>query len=346
MNNTNATDSLNNSHHKEIQVTVWTIVQLVAYYVMILLSLIGNIVVIKTIKRMGRPLRRQVYYFFIVNLSVADLLFAVENVPMACTHLLLNGVWKVQGRFGNFLCKFDMFLSAIFILTSNLTILAIAVEKFCGIFFPLRNFVSTKRAFFILMCTWLIGCFYSIPLFFFASLGRSPDGNFRCSVCTSNCKQVAQWFAFQTLLLAIGFGITLTLYVAIGMKIWMRKMPGVYLHEAQRRGQAKKYKAIKMLALLVVVFYISFIPFWVYQLSFHFSFHEKLGSHYGKMSAFLMFCNGAINPVIYSIYNLDIRREFESLFCCLRKNSQTLLKFPKSIKRSGNRGFELEQINQ
>lgn len=95
MNNTNATDSLNNSHHKEIQVTVWTIVQLVAYYVMILLSLIGNIVVIKTIKRMGRPLRRQVYYFFIVNLSVADLLFAVENVPMACTHLLLNGVWKV-----------------------------------------------------------------------------------------------------------------------------------------------------------------------------------------------------------------------------------------------------------
>lgn len=327
------------------QVSAWTIVQVFAYYVMILLSLIGNMVVIKAIKRIGRPRRRQVHYLFIVNLCVADLLFAVENIPMTYIHLLFNGAWKVEGRLGNFLCKLDVFLSAVFILTSNLTILAIAVEKFCGIFFPLRNFVSTKRAFFILASTWLIGGAYSFPLFFFVSLQKHPDGNFRCFVCY-NCGKMVQWFMFQTILLAIGFAVTLASHVAIGVKIWLRKLPGIHLNEVQRRGQTKKYNAMKMLAMLVVVFYISFIPFWIYQLSLHFNFDKKLGSHYGKISAFLMFCNGATNPIIYSIYNLDIRHEFRCLFCCLHKKSPRWpTKFPKHTKR-GVYHLQMEKINK
>ena len=352
MNNTNATNFSVNSpgilgsetQLEEGQITAWTILQVFAYYVMILLSLIGNTVVIKAIKKIGRKLRRQVHYLFIVNLSAADLLFALENIPITCTHLLLNGAWKVEGRFGNFLCQLDMFLSAVFILTSNLTILAISVEKFCGIYFPLRNFVSTKRAFFILASTWLIGGLYSIPLFSFASLRKYPDGNFRCYVC-SDCEKMVQWFVFQTILLAIGFVITLALYAAIGIKIWLRKVPGVHLYEVQRRGQGRKYKALKMLTMLVVVFYISFIPFWIYQLSLHFGFLDKLGSHYGQISAFLMFCNGAINPVIYSIYNLDIRREFKCLFLCLHKKSPKLMRFPKPNKRD-DENTEMKALNQ
>lgn len=353
MDNTNATKSppVNIGPRAELEddeVTAWNIIQVFAYYLMILLSLIGNTVVIKAIKsRLGRKKRRKVHYIFIMNLSVADLLFAVENIPITCTHLLMNGAWKVQGRLGNFLCQFDMFLSAILILTSNLTILAIAVEKFCGIFFPLRTFVSKKRAHFILACTWLVGGLYSVPLFFFAFLKKYPDGNFRCYVCV-NCEKMVHWFVFQTILLATGFVITFVLYTAIGLKIWLRKMPGIHLYEIQRRGQAKKYKALKMLAMLVVVFYVSFIPFWIYQLSLHFNFRDKLGSHHGKISAFLMFCNGAINPVIYSIYNLDIRRGFKSLCHCLHKKPswRNRMQFPSQATRRGYQDFEMKTIKR
>ena len=31
-----------------------------------------------------------------------------------------------------------------------------------------------------------------------------------------------------------------------------------------------------------------------------------------------MYCNGAINPLIYSVYNLDIRGEFKALLKCRR----------------------------
>jgi len=228
--------------------------------------------------------------------------------------MLLSGEWLIEGNFGNFLCKFDFFLSTVLILTSNLTILSIAVEKYFGVFFPLKTMVSKKRAYFIVAITWIASGLYSAPLFFFASLEKIPDGKVICSVCTE-CEKVRRWFIFQTVLLATGFVTTFALS-AIGIKIWLRKMPGIQLSEAQRKGRAKKHQAIKMLAMLVFVFYVSFIPFWIYQLSIHLSFHEELGPYYSILSPFLMLCNGVVNPIIYSVYNVDIRREFISLLTC------------------------------
>ncbi|KAL9973476.1 hypothetical protein ACROYT_G019942 [Oculina patagonica] len=317
------------------ELTVWKISLVFGYYFAILLSLVGNAVVIKAVRRIGRALRRKVHYLFIVNLSVADLLFALEMTPMICVHMLLDSAWLIQGRLGNFLCKFDVFLSAVLILISNLTILAIAVEKFLGIFFPLRTFVSKKRAYFIMASTWLVSGLYCAPLFYFAYLVKgTEDGKFTCFVCMG-CEKVARWFLFQTVLLAAGFIITLALYSAISIKIWLRKTPGIQLYEVQRKGQAKKHKALKMLTMLVFVFYVSFIPFWISQLSLHFSFYEKLGSYYSIISAFLMLCNGAVNPVIYSVYNMDIRREFISLFTCKSPSSATTYK-PSPSKRGNN----------
>ncbi|KAL9973274.1 hypothetical protein ACROYT_G019704 [Oculina patagonica] len=321
-----------------------------AYYVMVLFSLVGNTVVIKAIKRIGKIVRRQVHYLFIVNLCIADLLFAVEMIPMICVHMLLNSAWLVRGGLGNFLCQFDVFLSAVLILTSNLTILAIAVEKFLGIFFPMKTFVSKKRAYFIIASTWLVSGIYSAPLFFFAHLKTHPDGSVTCSVCMK-CQKVVQWFIFQTILLAVGFITTLTLYSAIGVKIWLRKTPGFQLDELQRRGQAKKLKAIKMLALLVFVFYISFIPFWISQLSLYFSFYEKLGPYYGAISAFLMLCNGTANPIIYSVYNLDIREEFKSLFTYKspverRQSLQSMTFRNRAIRKRRYEDLELNTSSQ
>lgn len=298
---------------KEIQRS--QIGSVIAYYVMIVLSLVGNTVVIKAIKRIGRNLRRQVHYLFILNLSVADLLFALEMAPMIYVHMLSGGTWHIRGRFGEFLCQFDVFLSAVLILTSNLTILAIAVEMFLGIFFPLKTLVSKKRAYFIIAATWFVSGCYGAPLFSFAHLKAHGIGDAVCFVGITS-EEVVQWFIFQTLLLAAGFVITLALYSAIGVKLWLLKAPGFQFHEVQRKGRAKKAKAVKMLAMLVFVFYISFIPFWIQQLSLHFGFYDKLTPYYRTISAFLMLCNGTVNPVIYSAYNKDIRDEFKSLITC------------------------------
>ena len=324
MNNRNGTNysfssptnsSTDGASGSQTQIQQTQAISAAVYYFMVTLSLVGNTVVIKAIRRIGKTLRRQVYYLFIVNLSVADLLFAVEMIPMICVHMLMNSTWHIKGRLGRFLCQFDVFLSVVLILTSNLTILAIAVEKFLGIFFPMKTFVSKKRAYVFIASMWLVSGVYSAPLFVFAHLKEGPSGTAMCDVCLT-CEEVVRWFIFQTILLAMGFVITLTLYSAIGIRIWLHKTPGFQLQEVQRGVQAKKHKALKMLAVLVFVFYVSFIPFWISQLSVHFGFHDKLGPYYDVISAFLMLCNGTANPIIYSVYNLDIRDEFKSLITC------------------------------
>ena len=328
-------------------ISAWTIVQILAYYAMILLSLIGNTLVIKAVVRNARRMRRQLHHLFIVNLSVADLLFAVENIPMAFTHLIMNGAWKVEGSLGSFLCKFDVFLSLILILTSNLTIMATGVEKFCGTFYPLRTFVSKRRAYMIIASTWLISGIYASPLFSssFVHFQRSPDGNMRCNLCIE-CKKVIHWFIFQTVLLATGFAITLILYSAIGMKIWRGTIPGIQLQELQLQVKAKKVKVVKMLAMLVAVFYISFIPFWIYQLSIFLGFFSALGPNYGQIVAFLMYCNGAINPLIYSKYNEGIRDEFKALFTCSKRliqNRRSFLAF-QITRRLPLKGLDVKEL--
>ena len=146
--NLSSQETLNHSYSAdglETEIQQSQIGLVTAYYVMIVLSLVGNTVVIKAIRRIGKNLRRPVHFLFIINLSVADLLFALEMTPMICVHLLLGGVWHIRGQFGEFLCRFDVFLSAVLILTSNLTISAIAVEMFLGIFFPLKALLSSLR---------------------------------------------------------------------------------------------------------------------------------------------------------------------------------------------------------
>ena len=358
MNNTNGTnisvnsptDSSSAAGETQTQVRQTQAILAVVYYIMVILSLVGNTVVIKAIRRIGKTLRRQVHYLFIVNLSVADLMFALEMIPMICVHMLLNSAWHIKGRFGLFLCQFDVFLSAVLILTSNLTILAIAVEKFLGIFFPMKTFVSKKRAYFIIASTWLVSGLYSAPLFVFAHLKVGRSGTVTCAVCLT-CKEVVRWFTFQTILLAMGFVITFSLYSAIGVRIWLHKTPGFQLQEARRGVQARKHKALKMLAMLVFVFYVSFIPFWISQLSVHFGFYDKLGSHYSVISAFLMLCNGTANPVIYSVYNLDIRGEFKSLITCKtsverRQSLQSLSFRNRAIRKRKYEDLELNTTPQ
>ena len=349
--NLSSQETLNHSYSAdglETEIQQSQIGLVTAYYVMIVLSLVGNTVVIKASRRIGKNLRRPVHFLFIINLSVADLLFALEMTPMICVHLLLGGAWHIRGQFGEFLCRFDVFLSAVLILTSNLTISAIAVEMFLGIFFPLKALLSKKRAYFIITATWFVSGCYSSPLFSFAHLKAHGIGDVICSVGITN-EKVVQWFTFQTVLLAAGFVITLALYSAIGIKLWLLKSPGFRFHEAQRKGRAKRTKALKMLAMLVFVFYVSFIPFWILQLSLHFGFYDKLTPHYSTISAFLMLCNGTVNPVIYSAYNTDIRDEFKSLITCKPppERPRSLIAFhAKAIRRKKYEDLEPRSRNQ
>jgi len=72
MHNANATNFSSSSDRSQTQleeseeegeVTSWVIIKVLAYYAVILLILIGNMVVIKAIKKTGKTMRRKCTFF-------------------------------------------------------------------------------------------------------------------------------------------------------------------------------------------------------------------------------------------------------------------------------------------
>lgn len=80
-------------------------------------------------------------------------------------------------------------------------------------------------------------------------------------------------------------------------------------------------------------------------------FYNKLGRYYSVISAFLMLCNGTANPVIYSVYNLDIREEFKSLITCKtpverRQSLQSISIRNRAIRKRKYKNLELNTSPQ
>ncbi|CAH3125386.1 unnamed protein product [Pocillopora meandrina] len=185
-------------------------------------SLLENAMVVLVLKKnFRRSHMRNANSLFIANISVADIFFAIQNIPHAYNNLVLNGHWILQGNFGTVLCKIDMFLSVITMVTANLTILAIAIYRLCVVFFPLRKIITRKTCFFIIFLTWLVPALFALPIFHFAKF-ISNEG---ITICSLKDQVIKIFYAGFAVILFTTLLAMLVLYAAIGFKLWRRNFP-------------------------------------------------------------------------------------------------------------------------
>ena len=278
----------------------------------LIVSLIENIMVLVILKKNPRRGIRSGNSLFIANMSVADVLFALQNIPHSYNYIVLSGRWIVHGNVGVVLCKIDIFLSLIAMVTGNLTILAIAAYRLFGVYCPLKRIVTRRVCFFIIFLTWFIPTLFASPMLFYADL--MGDNDF--TICSLTDVQVLKtWYAVLAGIFATTLVAMLTLYTAIGVKLWRRKFPDVTGDPRQRahlRREKRNRDILKMLITLIVTFYVCSLPIIILQLSLAFGFYEVLQVHHGRFIAILMlFLNGVINPMIYAKFNKRFRNVFK-----------------------------------
>ena len=280
----------------------------------LIVSLIENIAVLVILKKNPRRGIRSANSLFIANMSVADVLFALQNIPHSYNYIVLSGRWIVHGNVGVVLCKIDTFLSLIAMVTGNLTILAIATCRLFVVYCPLKKIITRRVCFFIIFLTWLIPTLFAFPMFFYADLVDDED----VTVCSLTDVQVLKtWYAVLAGIFATTLVAMLALYSAIGVKLWRRKFPGDIIGDtAKQRAHLHREKRnrdiLKMLITLIVAFYACSLPIIILQLSLAFGFYEALQVHHGRFIAVLMlFLNGVINPMIYVKFNKRFRDVFK-----------------------------------
>ncbi|XP_070540741.1 QRFP-like peptide receptor [Ptychodera flava] len=161
----NITYSYGNSTDHEYQLSQVTLAVTTSFYVLIfLLGIVGNILVLFVVC-CNKDMRSSTNYF-LVNLSVADLLVLLVCMPVALLETYVIKPWLL----GEAMCKLVPFLEYSTAQASVLTLVFISMERYVAICHPLKAqyTITPGRSIKICVLIWLIACGASIPYLFMA----------------------------------------------------------------------------------------------------------------------------------------------------------------------------------
>ena len=309
-------------------------------------SLVENILVLVVLKKYFKNRLRTVNSYFIANMSVADVIFAVQNLPLAYNNLMLKGHWVIQGSIGTVLCKIDLFFSLVSMVTANLTILAIAMDRFFAVYVPFRK-ITRRACFFIIFLTWFISTLIASPMLYYGHLEKQTKNLMTCTLPHEVNKI---WYIVLTAILITTLVAMLVLYTAIGVKLRRQTFPGCANQKGITRREKRNRDIFKMLITLIVVFYICSLPVLTLQMSHVLGFYAALKSKHGRFIAVVMlFMNGVLNPIIYFAFNRSFRDGVKAALAkcgCWRRVAYTVDKHMAYRGRTGRGGNDRKISSQ
>ncbi|KAL4231569.1 neuropeptide Y receptor [Mactra antiquata] len=294
------------------------IVLLVAYGLLISISLFGNTLVCHVILK--NPRMQTVTNFFIANLAVADLLLTCINVPFNIARNLLDD-WP----FGSVICHLLNFSLMVSVYVSTFTLLGIALDRQQVLLYPLSPRMSRPVGVLVLCLIWFLAIGLSLPYGLYNNV-RSVDFVLKeVKRCVSDYPQPSdQWEKYLTIVtLILQYVIPLAIigvtYGRIVRKLWIRTHVGAVTENQQASQQRTKRKSIKMLIFVVIVFALCWMPLNLYQVLA--DFHPNVEVfHYNSTTFFIChwiaISSTCYNPFVYCWLNESFRAEVKSRFKC------------------------------
>ncbi|UYV81905.1 ser-2 [Cordylochernes scorpioides] len=88
-----------------------------------------------------------------------------------------------------------------------------------------------------------------------------------------------------------------------------------YMEEKQRISLAKERRAARVLGIVMGVFVLCWLPFFLMYVILPFCESCQVASRMESLIVWLGYINSALNPVIYTVFNLDFRKSFARILC-------------------------------
>ena len=157
-------------------------VKALAYFIILLVSLFGNILVILVIYK-NKQLRKSINYF-VFNMAVSDLFTPLTIMPIKIVQIISGSpVFKVDSPLilGNILCKLCYFLPDISLDVSIESLLLISLDRFVAVVFPFKTkLISSKVRLICILCTWIIAISIHAPYFYTFRLLPTENETYEC----------------------------------------------------------------------------------------------------------------------------------------------------------------------
>lgn len=288
-------------------------VEIAIYSIFMTLSLVGNVLVVAVYYR-NKTLRTAVHYF-IVNMAISDLIIPVVILPEFISYVYHDDVWLADGVLGTVLCKLVMIAWKVSILVSLFSMMTIAIDRFHGILFPMKSTLfSRNKCRLIIAATWVVSVAFWAHEFYEAELVTDETG-LHCDSSTEKVQRI-NWIMFSSLTF-VGAVVFTVLYCSIITFLYRQKNNLHLANEVVQMRARENRQAACMLVIIVVVFYVVWVPYHVaYFLYFLLNSTRRLPCYVTLLIDKLPFLHSVVNPVVYYVFNENYRKGFRDLLCC------------------------------
>ncbi|XP_069748833.1 G-protein coupled receptor 83-like isoform X1 [Narcine bancroftii] len=289
---------------------------IVAYSVIIAISLFGNVLVCQVLIKTKRM--HSATSLFIANLAVADIMITLLNTPFTLVRFV-NSNWV----FGKLMCHVSRFAQYCSVHVSVLTLTAIALDRHQVIMHPLKPRMSKTKGVICIVIIWILATGFSLPHAIYQKLFKVEYRKKRVrSLCLHNFPQPADLYwkymdlSTFILLYVLPFLIITVAYTMVAKRLWLRNAIGDITMEQYFAHRRKKKMMLKMLILVVLVFAVCWFPLNCYVVLISSKAINTNNALYFTFHWFAM-SSTCYNPFIYCWLNANFQSEFKSLlnFC-------------------------------
>ncbi|XP_018575891.1 tachykinin-like peptides receptor 99D [Anoplophora glabripennis] len=321
----NSTDVVNFTYYEEINqfiLPIWRqVLWSILYAGMVIVATGGNLIVIWII--LAHKRMRTVTNYFLLNLSVADIMVSIFNVIFNFVYML-NSHWP----FGELYCKITQFTAVLSICASIFSLMSISIDRYMAIMTPLKPRMGKTLTLLLALLTWILGILIGIPsLIFFRT---ETDGGERIicymkwpDVETGKINESMQEYIFNVAFLVITYLVPILsmmyTYARIGIELWGSQSIGECTQRQMENIKSKR-RIVKMMIVVVIIFSVCWLP---YQLYFIVTYYFPSITHADYIQEtylaiyWLAMSNSMYNPIIYCWMNARFRRGFKQIFVCL-----------------------------
>ncbi|NWH76629.1 CXCR1 protein, partial [Piaya cayana] len=274
----------------------------VIYCLVFILSVVGNGLVVLVVT--SSHTNRSVTDVYLLNLAVADLLFAL-SLPLWAAYRAHEWV------FGTVMCKAISVLQEANFYSGILLLACISVDRYLAIVYATRA-ATEKRHWvkFVCLGIWVFSMLLSLPVLLFREAFRSPSNGTVCYEYISG-EETAKWRVVLRILPQT-FGFALPLLV-------MLFCYGVTIHTLLQTKNSQKQRAMKVIFAVVLVFLICWLPYNITLVSdtlMRTGAITETCERRNRIDAALSitqvlgFAHSCINPIIYAFIGQKFRNSF------------------------------------
>ena len=147
-----------------------TIATVVGYFLLIWVTVTGNVLVILAFAR--DPTLQAITNYWIVSLAVTDIILAVTVMPLQVTRELNGGAWI----WGSLMCDLFICLDVLNCSCSIYHLGLISLDRYLCVRFPIRypSFRSPRRTLYAIGLTWLWCSLISLPRLWWKDVNPDP----------------------------------------------------------------------------------------------------------------------------------------------------------------------------